>query len=568
MNPTLRLAFLSLVLTFLSHSTFAQGYDIKNYDITINVEEDGELQIQEKIDVFFHEKKRGIYKNIPFLYKINGRKYKIKISDIEVIGHEKKISTNGPERVIRIGSPDVFLEGDQEYNISYNLDKVILQYENHQELYLDLIPHKREAPIEKINFEINFPEKAGQNIKDVKITSGRYGSTDSDVNFEINDNGNIKGQSSRPYNEGEGITAAVSFPIGTFADLRSFGDMQTIGIDKEKNKPWYIGIPLLVIGAFLSWWRRWRYKARRRNIEDQYYPPEGRTSAIVGAYIDHKVHSRDVISLIPYWATEGIVTITGMEDGDMVIFKKNDLPKSFPDYEHKLFDAIFEDRHSISLTEANMKFGPVFYQTKRAITKELEDSGFYDDRYVSLFKSWQWPLLCVLLIIGGVFLAAFSGYIIFGIGVVLFAMIGLILLFFSAPLSEYGLDVHEHIKGLEQFLKYGNEAKINELSAKDPDYFGKMLPYAVAFGLDKQWVKKFETLHTSAPYWFYMDHHTGRPTFSNFSESFKIEEIQSAFSSYNYSDSSGGSSSGGAFSGSGGGGFSGGGFGGGSMGSW
>jgi len=82
----------------------------------------------------------------------------------------------------------------------------------------------------------------------------------------------------------------------------------------------------------------------------------------------------------------------------------------------------------------------------------------------------------------------------------------------------------------------------------DPLYLDKALPFAMLFGISKHWLKLYEELNVSYPYWYH-----GYPYgLGDFSDS-----MQSA--------STPPSSSGGV---SGGGGFSGGGGGGGGGGSW
>jgi hypothetical protein len=48
------------------------GYTITNYDVEMNLHQDGSMDVNETIDVNFSESRHGIYKKIPF-YNPSGR---------------------------------------------------------------------------------------------------------------------------------------------------------------------------------------------------------------------------------------------------------------------------------------------------------------------------------------------------------------------------------------------------------------------------------------------------------------------------------------------------------------
>ena len=63
---------LILGILLLSSCVFSQGYIIENFDINIELSRDGYYNVEETIEVDFLEKRRGIFRNIPKKYKING----------------------------------------------------------------------------------------------------------------------------------------------------------------------------------------------------------------------------------------------------------------------------------------------------------------------------------------------------------------------------------------------------------------------------------------------------------------------------------------------------------------
>ena len=78
---------------------------------------------------------------------------------------------------------------------------------------------------------------------------------------------------------------------------------------------------------------------------DVHYPPDDMTPAELGTFIDGKAHTRDFISLLPYWASMNYIEIIGEDnpsDDNVLFFKKlKTLDSGLPQYQHTLFEGIF-----------------------------------------------------------------------------------------------------------------------------------------------------------------------------------------------------------------------------------
>lgn len=74
------------VLTVLLTPTkiFAEYFVIKDYQVTIDVNKDGSLDINEKILVDFKIQQQGIFRKIPYRTKIDGKKKQIRIYNIKI----------------------------------------------------------------------------------------------------------------------------------------------------------------------------------------------------------------------------------------------------------------------------------------------------------------------------------------------------------------------------------------------------------------------------------------------------------------------------------------------------
>jgi len=204
------------------------------------------------------------------------------------------------------------------------------------------------------------------------------------------------------------------------------------------------------------------------------------------------------------------------------------------------------------------KFYSTLSKAKDQLSKEVHSQGYYKEEFVYWFRTWRLVIFPMLM-----FTAAAVSFVIFkqapfGIAAIVIGVIGLFFGFGKLPLSEYGNEIKYKLDGLKNFLKQLPESEVSSILMSDPKYFEKMLPFAVAFGIDKNFIPKFEKELDTMPIWYHSSNQVN--SFSSFQSSFDTETISSAFSSAPQTSSTG-SSGGGGFS-------SGGGIGGGGGGSW
>nr|WP_280116144.1 DUF2207 domain-containing protein [Leucobacter coleopterorum] len=137
--------------------------------------------------------------------------------------------------------------------------------------------------------------------------------------------------------------------------------------------------------------------------------------------------------------------------------------------------------------------------------------------------------------------------------------------------TQLGAETREHLEGVREFIRVAEADRIRALQSYEGaerlqdgsinviNLYEKLLPYAMLFGLEKQWSKTLETRYQEnpgyVPYWYPA---VGLHGISSFNSTIS-EFTRSLASSASYTSSSSGGSSGGGFSGGGGGGgFSGG----------
>ena len=162
---------------------------------------------------------------------------------------------------------------------------------------------------------------------------------------------------------------------------------------------------------------------------------------------------------------------------------------------------------------------------------------------------------------GGILVGKWEGYTLTALA---FLLSGFVILFFSIFMrkkSEKGTLLLQKLLGFREFLKSVEKDRLKEFLKQDANYFDKVLPYAIVFGIADTWKDKLEGLDIPPPNWYSGNYNTFNTAIFMSSLNSSMNQMSDSF----YSAPSSSSSSGGSF---GGGGSSGGGFGGGGGGSW
>lgn len=557
----------------------AQDFVIKNLDVDIQMLKNGTLIVSENYDIYFYEKRRGIFRDIPFEFETeNGTKIRTELSNIVVPNHKNQVKRKKGIANIRIGDPNKYITGDQHYEIRYQVARPFVRYEDRTEVLWNISGHHWPTQIQKFSYSFSLPDDFIMPDQDIRILTGKLGQEDLGITSFQKSGRTISGTTSRPLDTGEGVTLALNLPEDYLDFSASNADENKDAQESDPNAAstneksnsdqgyWIVGI----IGALFGWmFKKYGRNAHVSEIRETYYPPEGMSAAEVGTFFDFTPNTRDLISLIPKWGHEGIVAINSIEgkDGkrDIYFDKKKEISPNAPEYEKTMFDGLFNDNTQVFLTDLKEKYYTILATAKSQVKKAILDDRLYDQTAKKYFHSIWNVIAGVLMIPLAIFIMIKFHAIFSGVLLIILGMTVMIIKFLRPKLSPEGQELHNRMEALNLFLKNPNPEKINELMDENPNYLDFIFPYVVAFGLDKTWNNAMikTTYADYTPAWYMYHDPSGnreKSTYTNFSQNFDIPQIQSVFSSAPVS-TTGGS---GGFSG----GTSGGGFGGGGGGSW
>ncbi len=568
-----------LFLFAISSPAYAEYFKIKNYEVNININKDSRIDVEEIIDVYFNTQRHGIFRDIPYKYKVTevqgetaertgifGKTYKVYISNIETPGFEHKTLKKGNNIRIRIGNKHKYVSGNVKYIIRYSVIGAVNFFKNFDEFYWNVIGTKWPVSIEKVNFTITFPDFTPSK-EQVFAVKGFLGDTDKVKNISIS-NRIISGYVNEPLPPYNGITVGIQFPKGII-NLSLF---QKIKIIFYNNISYFIPIVIFLL-LFVLWLIIG--KDEKTIKITHFYPPKGMTSAEAGMLIDDSIDNKDLISLIFYWAANGLIEIEELEKEsffgkpDFILIKKKDLSENAKAFEKTIFNGLFPaGTKNVRISTLKNNFYSYMEEAKEQLDREIKKAKLYEPGTRFIGKILMGSAFVFLIFIGlAVSIKRYDFAISLGTSMIIVFAFGYIM----PKKSRKGLEQYQILQGFADFIKRVEKPKLKVLLKKDPSYFEKTIPFAIALNVMDEWTKKFDGLLTEPPSWYRSSSlHSGHmfnAMLLSRSINHSIASMNSAFVSKPSSSGAGSGSSG--FGGlGGGGGFSGGGFGGGGGGSW
>jgi hypothetical protein len=573
---------------------------IQDFNTKVTINRDASLNVSETITYDFGgESKHGIYRFIPML---DGNKKNFGISQIKVSdqnGQPSKFEAykEGDNQVIKIGDADVLISGKHVYQIDYKIKNGMIAHENHDELYLNVTGVQWPVAIISSEAEVILPDSFDQKDLQKYCYAGAYSSKQTcySSDFKFTADGKVDGVHffSGPLESEQGLTVVVGLPKGFITyPPKTF----LIRVFEATNTPWVFLLSVIFLAVLLSFWIKIKSSARGSGtIIPQYDAPDGLTPAEIGTIVDTRLDNKDISADIVNLAVKGYLKIISQKKEGIIVSKKEFILEKLKnsddlanDWEKDLMDRIFEYRQNNDVNKAINLFGPLktlfrglqaktsgpapfgsdvklsdlqggfmfdLRNIRKALYKSLVDKGYFQS-YPQKIKIWLIVLSVFCFILAKIF---FGVSLLLSLSIFLDAFIAAVFSAIWPVRTQKGELTKEYIKGLKLYLNVAEKDRLDFHNAPDktPQCFEKLLPYAIALGVEKNWAKQFQGIYTAQPNWY--QGNLGAFNAVIFADSLK---------SFTTAAGRNFSPQGGQGSGLGGGGFSGGGIGGGGGGSW
>ncbi len=279
----------------------------KQFQTKVVVGNDGSYDITEKINVRFLEDRHGIYRYIPSKGTIASYDKKGEIQKTPFYASVKMLRANETVDESSENGSTVFRFGDEDKTVRegiYKFEYLLtpkFQQKSYDNIYYNIFPTQWQNQIPAgSRFTIQFPKKF--DMDRLKFYCGEYGSTKDagDILTLVKDEENltVTGTLKQSLPLGSGLTCFAGMKEGYFSKSQ-----QISGI------PRMILIPSVIIFGIILCLFLLFGRDEKIIPSIQYQPPEGLDSAGVGYIIDGKVHEKELLSLIIYWADRDILRL-------------------------------------------------------------------------------------------------------------------------------------------------------------------------------------------------------------------------------------------------------------------
>jgi uncharacterized membrane protein len=470
----------------------------------------------------------------------------LSVTDENGTAYPYTTSEQNDNKVLKIGNPDVYVHGAVTYSISYTYKDVISFYPDHDELFWNINGNQWYQPFGAVSATFHIPDNLAKslNSNQVCFVGSRSDSTQPICNITRapGDNETVVTATASKVNTLTSMSVALSFKPGTF--------VLSPAVAHEKLVRKYeiiagiaIGI-LLPLVAFVILFRRWRQFGNdpkgRGVIIPQYEPPKGFDPLNSDYLYKEQLRQTAVSATLIDLAIKGFVTIyeipkKGIFGHKQYEIKLNNPPKGVSDVATDcmkiIFGASLTPGTTINLddfkkdTAKRREAFKAFKDLEKSLSAGLFSKGYFkkDPREIKTkYTGFGIGGLLLIVIFGGMFFESNSPPVIgFGVGLAVTALIIMVFSFIMTARTDAGVEAYDVLLGLKDYIKLAEADRLKYLQSpegaekiSEPDEFNpknpaqkvklfeELLPYAMIFGLEKDWAKQFNDIYSSPPDWF------------------------------------------------------------------
>ena len=554
--------FVLLLSMFPYTASAKEAYTIENLNITIRVQEDGKLLVQEDYDLNFNYYRSTFVRNITSTYHVptttdQGVIYRDYYFSVRDLTGDRLLSVTRNEdgAVVTMGEEGQQLNGHQRFSISYSVQTCDLEMADHTQMLYWTLATNFDTRVEKLHYKITMPKAFDP--QEVYTNTGKYGDVKNTLSMKVTGNV-ISGDLQQPLENNEMATIKVNLPNNYFIfpkpiDTNIVASLASLAV-------------LLAVG--LLFWRFGRDQEIFVDVQDE--APKDISSCEIGYVMNRFADDRDLFSMFIDWGNRNFIMIH--DHGKTFELEKiremNEL--NAKSYERELFDVIFQTGPIVNqddLREARIGFA--FEKAKHLLERSFltaKERRVYTDsslilqalmaivtmipslifvgsmtfarfelfelsmknliptlllcidmggwvylirhRYVlhqKQFFFWMVVLIvaaCVLLSINSITLYLF-GIKIFALIVYLFVTIVLFFcMIYMDKRTRKGNEWKAEVLGIREFIETVEPEQLTVLNQRNPKLFQDFLPFAYVLNLADIWAKKFEHLPVEQPQWY------------------------------------------------------------------
>lgn len=586
-------------VTPVSADTQDFSYDSWHVEYQLGVDDEGRARarVTETLVPRFpdHDQNRGIVRGIPIDYQgtsTEPRNFAVRDADGTAVPFE--LEEDSTFVAVLVGD-ESFVHGVQTYVISYTLNDVILARDDGaaDEFYWDIMDYEHAQPVAAFSADISFDTTLAARLTgNMRCYSGSAGSSQTENSCQLTARDDIVSVLPTELSGKEGATVAIGLEPGSVTQPPARLPDPTLDFGPAVGGG--VALSVATVALILMGRLRRTRKIFRGTVVPQYEAPAGLPPLIAAPILG--ISRSPVPAEILHLAVHGAIRIEEGPASRGLLGPKTpppairllDLKPPLDTIDHQALRSLFPTQ-----TLGSVFVVPRQSESFAAQMRKLQSDGRKAVRDRDYLEKAHSPVGRTLGLIALLFAIGNAGFSLYAtlmrtsvapsIGLAISIIVAILAIIAIMPHTVHtprGAEAREHLEGLRLFIEVAEADRMRMLQS----YLGaerredstltdsteqaievlhlyeRLLPYAVLFGLEKQWSKVLETQYAAqganyAPAWYPLAAAYG---LSNMGST--ISQFTSTLSSSaSYSSSSSGGSTGGGFSGGGGGGgFSGG----------
>lgn len=467
----------------------------------------GEVRVTETISVDFPEDNgnHGIFRTLPTSY--SGRATPVTLESVTLDGERvPTLSTNEPTTItLRIGDESTTVSGRHTYRLTYRYTGVIQTFGDHQEFYWDVNGVNWPQAMGSVSATLTVPAELAPSLTGLtRCYHGAFGSTATCFIIQTDAPGGGVRIATEPVSVGGhgNQTLAVGFVAGTFADP-PLADNTRTGIAVGGGIAGVLAL-LTIALAVVAATRRRRAMGYDPGVV-QFGPREDLPPVIAAALTGRP--GRGIIAELMRAASERHVQLAGGVDGTPLTATLVTWPEAWSSASKVALRAVFgevDPDRPVDVKERLARIGS-------GRTAELRDAAVNrnlvrvpDVQATTVALIFANILAPVVIIVSGRALSLPFWWIVIPVlvsAVSLAVLYGLLMRWQS--LTASGKEAFRYLNGLRMFLEASEAERMKVVQGADTSLrvgehqlisiFEKLLPYAIALGLEDSWQKAVGT---------------------------------------------------------------------------
>ena len=481
----------------------AKDWRISNMDVALNVQKNGDVLVDETVTFAFSGSFSQVARSIPTgnldgLTDISVSQNGVPLPRGQAPG-EWDTSMQGSNRIIQLYFS--ITDGSGTWTIHYRAQGAIQFFDQGDELRWYVFDADTPVPIDKVTATVKLPGV----VPSDKMTGAI------DTGPEVQRTMTSPAASTMVY-QGTGVPAythfwiVCGFPKGVVTFTWTPRRVAAFLVPKVG-----FGLPIFTFLLMLVLWRR-----RGRDAPSVAYasyvsePPSDLRPALAGALVDEKVDVKEVIATVIDLAHRGYLEISEKKGEGFFAKTSSTFTRLKPltglsGFEQRVAEGLFPaDKQESTSDDLKDHFYTVIDPFEKDVYTEVTTRGFFGKNPQTVRLTWLGIGVALgVLYAGAVALmvwATVPGWGFFLAGAIISTVIVLGFSGFMPHRTAVGAQEQRRWVAFRNYLR--DLAKFNDL-ATARDTFEKYLPYAIAFGVEHDWVRRFGELEVPSPTWYH-----------------------------------------------------------------